>query len=174
VVPNDTSLKVGSIVAGGRYDNLVGMFSKRNIPCVGTSFGIDRILTILKSRKTQPKSPSKIDVYIAAYGSSRLVEEKLSTARKLRRAGISVDFDTKADRKLGKQLDLAQGSRAALVVVLEDKLDSSGEVQIKMFAMLWQTVRDAEVISRATLVEEVQSACLSLMALDICCPYTMH
>jgi histidyl-tRNA synthetase len=43
VVLNDSSSKVGSIAAGGRYDNLVGMFSRRDIPCVGVSFGIDRI-----------------------------------------------------------------------------------------------------------------------------------
>jgi histidyl-tRNA synthetase len=40
---NDPSIGVGSIAAGGRYDNLVGMFSGKNqIPCVGISFGVDR------------------------------------------------------------------------------------------------------------------------------------
>lgn len=156
MVPNNTSLKVGSIATGGRYDNLVGMFSNRNIPCVGISFGIDHILTILTSRKTQPRCSSKFDVYIAAYGSSQLVEDKLSIARELREAGISVDFDTKTDRKIGKQLDLAQRSCAALVVILEDNADSLGDVQVMIFALLWETVRDAEVISRAALVKEVQ------------------
>ena len=37
------ALCVGSIAAGGRYDKLVGKFSSHDIPCVGTSFGIDRI-----------------------------------------------------------------------------------------------------------------------------------
>ena len=31
---------VGSVAAGGRYDNLVNMFDKRaNVPCVGLSIG---------------------------------------------------------------------------------------------------------------------------------------
>lgn len=41
--PNDNpvSLSVGS---GGRYDNLIGMFSKKQVPAVGFSFGIDRLV----------------------------------------------------------------------------------------------------------------------------------
>lgn len=38
------SLSVGG---GGRYDNLIGMFSKKEVPAVGFSFGLDRLLEIL-------------------------------------------------------------------------------------------------------------------------------
>ncbi|MBI2019846.1 ATP phosphoribosyltransferase regulatory subunit [Candidatus Daviesbacteria bacterium] len=37
-----------SIGGGGRYDNLVGMFSKEDVPAVGFSFGLDRLLEILQ------------------------------------------------------------------------------------------------------------------------------
>jgi histidyl-tRNA synthetase len=36
-----------TIGAGGRYDNLVGMFAGKTIPAVGFSFGITRILDII-------------------------------------------------------------------------------------------------------------------------------
>lgn len=36
-----------SIGGGGRYDNLIGMFAGKNIPAVGFSFGIDRIIELL-------------------------------------------------------------------------------------------------------------------------------
>ena len=35
-----------SIGGGGRYDNLIGMFAGRQIPAVGFSFGIDRIIEL--------------------------------------------------------------------------------------------------------------------------------
>ena len=41
---NPTDLTIGS---GGRYDNLIGMFSKKSLPAVGFSFGIDRIVDLL-------------------------------------------------------------------------------------------------------------------------------
>ncbi|KAG7112708.1 Histidine--tRNA ligase like protein [Verticillium longisporum] len=45
------SVGVGSVAAGGRYDNLVGMFSgKKQVPCVGISFGIERIFSLMKAR----------------------------------------------------------------------------------------------------------------------------
>ncbi len=44
--PNDdpSSLSIG---AGGRYDNLIGIFAGKPIPAVGFSFGIDRLIEAL-------------------------------------------------------------------------------------------------------------------------------
>jgi len=36
-----------SVGGGGRYDNLVGMFSGKEVPAVGFSFGIDRIIELI-------------------------------------------------------------------------------------------------------------------------------
>ncbi|HET7099104.1 MAG TPA: ATP phosphoribosyltransferase regulatory subunit [Patescibacteria group bacterium] len=38
-----------SVGGGGRYDNLIGMFAGRQIPAVGFSFGIDRIIDLITS-----------------------------------------------------------------------------------------------------------------------------
>ena len=46
------NLPVGSIAAGGRYDNLVGSFSSSRGPCVGVSIGIERVFTILEAQAT--------------------------------------------------------------------------------------------------------------------------
>lgn len=37
-----------TIGGGGRYDNLIGMFAGKDIPAVGFSFGIDRIIDLLE------------------------------------------------------------------------------------------------------------------------------
>lgn len=36
-----------SVGGGGRYDNLIGMFTQSKIPAVGFSFGVDRILDLI-------------------------------------------------------------------------------------------------------------------------------
>jgi histidyl-tRNA synthetase len=38
--------QVGSIAAGGRYDNLIGMFGSKQVPAVGVSLGIERVFVI--------------------------------------------------------------------------------------------------------------------------------
>lgn len=44
-------LNIGSVAGGGRYDNLVSMFMpKHKVPCVGISFGIERLFTIMKDK----------------------------------------------------------------------------------------------------------------------------
>ena len=40
-----------SIAGGGRYDNLIGKFVKKDVPAVGFSIGFERIFSILEERK---------------------------------------------------------------------------------------------------------------------------
>ena len=93
---NDPTVGVGSVAAGGRYDNLVGMFSgKSQIPCVGISFGVDRIFSITKARMEAEKGAAEVrgnevDVYVMAFGGQGLVKERLSVCAKLWEAGIKV------------------------------------------------------------------------------------
>ncbi|CBJ27242.1 Histidyl-tRNA Synthetase Similar to Histidine Ammonia-Lyase [Ectocarpus siliculosus] len=63
----DGGIRVGSIAAGGRYDNLVGMFSASGqTPCVGVSIGIERVLTIMEKRLQEERgdkgAPSNVQV----------------------------------------------------------------------------------------------------------------
>lgn len=48
----DEPLNMGSVAAGGRYDELVGMFNPRGhkVPCVGLSIGVERIFSIVEQR----------------------------------------------------------------------------------------------------------------------------
>ena len=97
----DPTVGVGSIAAGGRYDDLVGMFSgKGQIPCVGISFGIDRIFSIMKSQMEKGKGDTalrsnEIDVYIMAFGGkgfNGLLKERMEVASMLWNAGVQVSL----------------------------------------------------------------------------------
>ena len=95
---NDPSIGVGSVAGGGRYDELVGMFSgKAHIPCVGLSLGVDRILSITKARmqSEQRIRTNEVDVYVMAFGGkgfTGLLKERLEVCRILWDAGIKVCF----------------------------------------------------------------------------------
>src|SRR6185369_13327547 len=69
---DETTVGVGSIAAGGRYDNLVGMFantSSGGIPCVGVSIGVERVFSILLQRAqlTSVKA-NEVEVYVISVG----------------------------------------------------------------------------------------------------------
>ncbi len=86
---------VGSIAAGGRYDELVGMFSHKGnrVPCVGLSIGIERIFSILEARakanKDQKIRTVETQVYVAT-GQKKMLEERLKVCKRLWDAGIKV------------------------------------------------------------------------------------
>lgn len=91
---DDPSVGVGSVAAGGRYDNLVERFlPKAQMPCVGVSFGVDRIFSITKARmekdKVEATRSTEVDVYVMALGGS-LLKERMEVCRRLWDAGIKV------------------------------------------------------------------------------------
>jgi histidyl-tRNA synthetase len=98
---SDPSVGVGSVAAGGRYDNLVGMFSgKTQIPCVGISFGVDRIFSITKARMAADKNAEQVrnnetDVFVMAFGGkgfTGLLKERMNVCTTLWQAGIKVSL----------------------------------------------------------------------------------
>lgn len=112
---------VGSIAAGGRYDNLIGMFSGKDIPAVGISFGIERIFRLFEKSFPLTKfafgdHPSRrTDVFICSIGRGQL-KTKLRVARILRKANLKTDFLMNDNLKLVKQLPVAvEQSKTALV-----------------------------------------------------------
>jgi histidyl-tRNA synthetase len=50
IVLLDKEKDLGAISGGGRYDDLIGMFSQQQIPAVGGSMGIERLFSILETR----------------------------------------------------------------------------------------------------------------------------
>ena len=40
----------GSVAAGGRYDELVGMFSGKDVPAVGVSIGVERVFALMEKK----------------------------------------------------------------------------------------------------------------------------
>lgn len=105
----------GSILSGGRYDDLVGVFSNRSMPAVGCSIGIDRLFAALEELKLIKEEKSTAEAFIVNLDES-LTAEYLSLASQLRDAGINtiLYFDA---IDLKKQLSYAseKGIRYALI-----------------------------------------------------------
>lgn len=56
-------IKLGAVLGGGRFDNLVEAFSDEKVPAVGMAFGLERIITAMKELLLNEKlhiAPNKI------------------------------------------------------------------------------------------------------------------
>jgi histidyl-tRNA synthetase len=163
--PKDEDSRIGSIAAGGRYDNLVGMFSKRQIPCVGISFGVDRIFTILKLRQEKEKNQqpaSKTDVFVMAFGGKGfdgLLPERMAVARMLWKAGIRAEFAPKVKPKLPQQFKAAESNDTPLAVILGEGEVAAGQVRLKVLGLGDQASaeeKDGRLVANEDLVAEVK------------------
>lgn len=125
--------QVGSIAAGGRYDNLVGMYCDRNVPCVGISFGVERIYTILNARRPKKKGETAmaqdLDVYVVAAGGGGFLLERMAICGQLTKAGIRAAFLRKAKPSLRSQFNAAR--KASLTVILGPEELAAGNVMLK-------------------------------------------
>ncbi|KAJ5082741.1 hypothetical protein N7532_011784 [Penicillium argentinense] len=137
---NDPTLGVGSVAAGGRYDNLVGMFlPKAQIPCVGVSFGVDRIFSITKARLERDQAAqglrrSEVDVYVMAIGGkgfNGMLKERMEMCQKLWDAGIKAEFNYKLKPKLQQQFKAAEEGGIPFGLILGESELAEGKVRIK-------------------------------------------
>jgi histidyl-tRNA synthetase len=121
----------GSLGGGGRYDNLVGMFSKQSIPACGFSLGLERIIVVMTERGMFPPDlvETAADVLVTVWDEESAADS-LALARELRAALLRVDVYPGAD-KLGKQLKYAASVGVPFVVVAGVDEQARGEVALK-------------------------------------------
>jgi histidyl-tRNA synthetase len=123
----------GSLGGGGRYDNLVGMFSGKDITACGFSLGLERIVLVMTERGMYPESlgSASADVLVTVWNEES-VKDSLAFASELRKSapGLRVDVYPEAD-KLGKQLKYASALGVPFVVVIGDDERARGEVALK-------------------------------------------
>lgn len=125
--------EVGSIAGGGRYDNLVGMFSgSTQIPCVGASVGIERLFALI-AKKAKAEASVKtcpIQVFVAAAGGD-LLEERLGVLSELWAAQIPAEITMKRKVKPLDQFNYCEKNSIALAVVLGPGELERGIVKIR-------------------------------------------
>jgi histidyl-tRNA synthetase len=121
----------GSLGGGGRYDNLVGMFSGQNVPACGFSLGLERIIVVMTEREMFPATlaSAPADVLVTVWDENAITDS-ISLATELRAAGLRVDLYPEAD-KLGKQLKHASSRGVPFVAVVGESERASGEVSLK-------------------------------------------
>ncbi len=122
----------GSLGGGGRYDNLVGMFSGRDIPACGFSLGLERIIVVMTEREMFPANlvAAAADVLVTIWDESSATDA-LALARELRAGGLRVDVYPERADKVGKQFKYAATRGVPFVAVAGPDERARGEVSLK-------------------------------------------
>lgn len=117
----------GSVAGGGRYDNLVKRFTESDVPAVGFSIGVDRLLAALNDAENETNFT---DVVVTIMDRDKL-DEYLRIADELRKAGVRTDLYLGQEKGLRKQLQYADRVDARFAVIVGSNEFEKGVVTIK-------------------------------------------
>lgn len=109
--------KAGSVAGGGRYDNLIGLFTDKNIPAVGVAFGFDRIIEAMEQAGLFPDNLTTVKVLVTVF-SMELSTESTKLCSRLRSNNINTELWLDTETRLDKQLKYADQKGIPYVIII--------------------------------------------------------
>jgi len=111
----------------------------REVPCVGCSLGIERVLSLMmEAEREAAKEAGKqirvpeIDVYICSIGDGEeLLRERMRIAARLWRAGIRAELNYALKPKMKRQIEHAIENQIPLMVLVGADEVEQGLIQLK-------------------------------------------
>ncbi len=104
-----------SMMGGGRYDGLVGLFGIQPVPTAGFGLGDATLANFLELHGLMPELKTETDIYLIPVGDN--IDGCLKAAKTLREMNVNVAVDL-TDKKLGDRIRVAHkmGIRYVLIV----------------------------------------------------------
>ncbi len=141
-----------SVLGGGRYDNLTGIFGLPNVSGVGISFGVDRIYDVMDECKLFDElqvNNSKTKILFVNFGSA---EEKycLQLLRQIRENNINAEIYPDCV-KIKKQMSYADDNKIPFVAII-----GSEEMQNGLITLKSMQSGEQEKISLIDLIEKLK------------------
>ena len=130
---------MGSILGGGRYDNLTGIFGMPGISGVGISFGIDRIFDVLNALDAYPKDAVVGTQLLFINFGERETAYCLPFVAQARAAGIRTEIFPDA-AKMKKQMSYANAKQIPFVALAGENEIAAGKLTLKNMATGEQTL----------------------------------
>jgi histidyl-tRNA synthetase len=123
----DNHPEFGTVVSGGRYENLASEFTDQKLPGVGVSIGLSRLMELAFTEKLIPasrKSPTEVLITVYDEGDRPYLN---TVAQELRGLGVATEVFYKCP-KLGKQIEYAEAKGIRYVAFVDA---TTRAVQIK-------------------------------------------
>ena len=128
-----SSVKIGSIGGGGRYDDLTGLFGVPNIPGVGISFGVDRIYDVMEELELFPKAvQTGTQVLFFNLGKDE-ASHAFKVMQTLRSGGIRCELYHET-AKFDKQFKYAEKKNIPVIVIIGSQEMQNNSCVIKALA----------------------------------------
>jgi histidyl-tRNA synthetase len=150
---------IGIITGGGRYDHLIHTLGGPELPASGSSFGLERLLTVIEDLGLKAPSMQTTQIFMPVFDNENidLMKETFQIGSLLRENGINVEIYLGNAVKLGKQFQIADRKKIPYVVLLGPEELQNNTVKVK-------DIRSAEgqeiEVKKDTLVKLIKTKLL--------------
>ncbi len=120
---------IGSLTGGGRYDTMIGMFTGKDLPAVGTTLGLDRIFTAMQQLNMLQEVSTHTKVLVANFSEATL-NYNLRLLSHLRRNNIAAELYPEVS-KLKKQFMYAEKKGIPYMIIAGDEEVNSNTCNLK-------------------------------------------
>lgn len=123
------NLELGSLCAGGRYDNLCGLFCKESFSGMGVAFGFERIMIAMEDRGDFDDLTLNSQILVTIFDEES-INESLNLYQLLTDAGLKSEIYFEPE-KLKKQFKYADKKQIPFVVIQGPEEKQKNEVTVK-------------------------------------------
>jgi histidyl-tRNA synthetase len=145
----------GSICSGGRYDSLAELYTNQELPGVGASLGLDRLLSEMERMGLIEPAHTPAQVLVAFFDPTHL-SDYFRLAAQLRAAGLNVEVYPEPT-KLGKQLQYASRKGFRVAIIAGEREFTAGECQIKDLKTAKSTTAPLEALAVVDVIQQILS-----------------
>ena len=141
----------GTVLAGGRYDGLVGQLGGKDTPAVGFAMGLERIVLLLETLELTSDIAPEVDVYVTAMGENCVVEA-IKVAQELRQQLPTLKVMSHCGGgNFKKQMKRADKSGAQFALIIGENEIANNQVAIKPL----RTNNEQQLVTRSELVAKI-------------------
>lgn len=120
-----------SMLGGGRYDGLVGLFGVESVPTVGFGWGDVTLANFLNSHGLMPELSTETDVYVVLVGDVQQAAQPMIA--QLRKAGLNIAVDL-SGKKIAAQFKTAEKKGIQQVLIIGENELEHGQLILKNLA----------------------------------------
>jgi len=141
----------GTVLAGGRYDGLVGQLGGKDTPAVGFAMGLERIVLLLETLELNNDIASEVEVYVTAMGDNCVVEA-IKVAQELRQQLPTLKVMSHCGGgNFKKQMKRADKSGAQFALIIGENEIANDQVAIKPL----RNNNEQQLVTRSELVAKL-------------------
>lgn len=141
----------GTVLAGGRYDGLVGQLGGKDTPAVGFAMGLERIVLLLETLELTSDIAPEVDIYVTAMGDNCVVEA-IKVAQELRQQLPTLKVMSHCGGgNFKKQMKRADKSGAQFALIIGENEVANNQVAIKPL----RTKDEQQLVTRSELVTKI-------------------